>query len=62
MFPECELEIELKYRDCLKCKDRCALGKSTIDYWESYVVDKYHKQAEKNGLLNFGKTKKKGGE
>ena len=60
MSPECELEIELKYAECLKCKDRdsCKLGKDTIAFWENHAVKKYHKKIEENGL----NLKKKGGE
>ena len=52
MNPECELELELKYRECLKCKDRCKVGKSIIDSWENHTVEEYHRKIKEDGLLD----------
>ncbi len=40
--PEKELELDLQYRLCLKCKDRCEMGRNFIDVWEDREVRKYH--------------------
>lgn len=42
MSPEKELELDLQYRECLKCKYRCDLGKKFVTLWEDRQVLKYH--------------------
>jgi len=48
LTPECELEIELKYRECLGCKKRkgCNLSKYIIDFWEQYIIEKFHSKED----------------
>jgi hypothetical protein len=59
MTPECELDIQLKYSECLKCEDRDNCPVNVIDFWEDYRVKKYHRKIKENGILNL---KKKGSE
>ena len=57
MTPECELECELQYQICLKCKDRegCRFGEVVIDFWEDRKVKEFNRKVEENGMLDIRK-------
>ena len=52
LAPECELEIKLKYQQCLACnrKKQCKFAKAIIAFWDAYTADqnyeKYRKEWE----------------